>query len=607
MNGFDDLMKNDVLPARISRRSVLRASVMLGAAVPMAGLLAACGGDDDPTATTGTSPEPTAAGSGDPTATTGSQPEPTSGGTDSPTATTGTSAPTQPPASGDVEQGGELIYALVSRFDTLDPTITTFSDVIRTAHHLFDPLVWQPQPGEFVPGLATAWEVNATADEYTFTLRDDVTFHNGTPLTAEALQFTYDRIVDPETASQIAFSALGPYDSTEVVDAQTATIKFTRPYAPFLNSVSSVILAPLPQDAVEELGADFGIRPVGTGPFMFDSYQTDSQLRMVKNPEYNWASEMFTHQGPAYLDAITWRIIPEDATRLAALQSGEVHMIQTVPTQDYATVANNNDLAIIDAILPGSGWSVMCNVERAPMDDLNVRKALQYGVDKEGLIQVIWQGRYEVSHSPLTSVTFGYDPSTAEIYSYDPDMAGQLLDEAGWVMGSGNVREKDGERLVLGVHYRSDNANFVALATYLQAQYAEIGIELELVGQAQAGYFDAVRAGEHHVQFWWGPATDPDGVFRVFFHSSNADGGTNRNRYRDDEMDALIDEAAGTVDVAAREQLYFELQRKALDEAIMVFLSEPTETYAYQANEVMDPMVTWAATVPLFYDTWLKS
>ncbi len=571
---------------------MLRASLALGASLSAVSLLAACGGDDDdddePAATTPAGPptETTASGA----ATAGSS-EP---------------APTTAP-SGDVEQGGDLIYALVSRFDTLDPTVTTFSDVIRTAHHLFDPLVWQPEPGEFIAGLAMSWEVNDTADEYTFTLRDDVTFHDGSALTADALKFTYDRVVDPDTKSQIAFSALGPYDATEVVDPQTARITFTAPYAPFLNSVSSVILAPLPPAVVEELGVDFGIQPVGTGPFMFDSYETDSQLRMVKNPNYNWAPAMFNHEGPAYLDAITWRIIPEDATRLAALQSGEVHIIQAVPTQDYATVESNDDLAIIDAVLPGSGWSIMCNVTRSPMDDINVRKALQYGVDKEGLIQAVWQGRYEVSNSPLTSVTFGYDPSTADIYSFDPEMAGQLLDESGWEMGGGDVREKDGEPLKLGLYYRSDNANFVSLATFLQAQYAEIGIELELNGLAQAGYFDAVRAGEHHIQFWWGPATDPDGVFRVFFHSSNADGGTNRNRYKDDDMDALIDEAAGTTDVEAREQLYFDLQQKALEEAIMVFLSEPTETYAYQKDAVMDPMVTWAATVPLFYDTWLKS
>lgn len=591
MSSVETPLANGRMTTLMSRRMLLQTGASLSASLAVTGLLAACGGDDD---------EPTATSeAGAPTATIAAGAASATPGADAPTATTA--------SGGEAQQGGELIYALVSRFDTLDPTITTFSDVIRTAHHMFDPLVWQPEPGEFIPGLATVWEVNDTADEYTFTLRDDVLFHDGSPLTAEAIQFTYDRIIDPETKSQVAFSALGPYDSTEVVDAQTAVVKFKSPYAPFLNSVSSVILAPLPPAVVEELGLDFGLQPVGTGPFMFDSYETDNQLRMVRNPDYNWGGGMYKHEGPAYLDAITWRIISEDATRLAALQSGEVHIIQNVPTQDYATVQDDSNLTIIDAVLPGSGWSLMNNVTRPPMDDLNVRKALQYGVDKEGLIQVIWQGLYQVSHSPLTSVTFAYDPATAEIYSYDPEMAGQLLDEAGWTMGDGDVREKGGEPLKLGVYYRSDNANFVSLATYLQAQYAEIGIELELFGLAQAGYFDAVRAGEHHVQFWWGPATDPDGVFRVFFHSSNADGGTNRNRYEDPEMDALIDEAAGTTDPEARKELYFELQHKALDEAIMVFFSEPTETYAYQKEVVIDPIVTWAATVPLFYDTWLKS
>jgi peptide/nickel transport system substrate-binding protein len=604
MSGFEDALPHERMATRLNRRTLLRAGTATGASLAMLGLLAACGGDDDddddaaPTTATGDA-TPTAASGVEATATSGAS---------APTATAGTSEPTATAASsGDAQQGGELIYALANRIDTLDPTITTFSDSVRMANHMFDPLVWQPQPGEFIPGLATSWEVAETADQYTFTLRDDVTYHDGSPLTADAIKFTYDRIVDPNTKSQVAFSALGPYESTDVTDPQTATVNFTKPYAPFLNSVSSVLLTPLPPAVVQELGFDFGIQPVGTGPFIFDAYQTDTQVRMVRNPDYNWGPTMFKHEGPAYLDAITWRIIPEGATRLAALQSGEIHMMQNVPTQDYATVQEDDSLAIIDAVLPGSGWSMMNNVTRAPNDDLKVRQALEYGVDKEGLIQVVWQGLYKVSDSPLTSVTFAYDPSTADIYSYDPDMAGQLLDEAGWTMGDGNLREKDGQPLVMGLYYRSDNPDFVALATYLQAQYAEIGIEIELNGLAQAGYFDAVRAGEHNLQFWWGPATDPDGVFRVFFHSSNADGGTNRNRYVDAEMDALIDEAAGTTDTERRQELYVELQHKALNEAIMVFFSEPSEVYAYQKDVVVDPLVTWAATVPLFYDTWLQS
>ncbi len=415
MNRFDELITGDRLSIHVSRRTLLRTSFALGASFSAMSLLAACGGDDDnddePEATTPAGNATTPAGNATATSGGGAQTTPSVSANASATASSDEPTPTTAAAS-DIEQGGELIYALSTA--STHWTRRSRPSPIRDAWPATCSIRWSGSQNRAnsSPAWRQAGRSNETADEYTFTLRDDVTFHDGSALTADALKFTYDRIVDPETKSQVAFSALGPYAGTEVVDPQTAVIRFKKPYAPFLNSVSSVLLAPLPPAVVEELGFDFGIQPVGTGPFIFDSYQTDTQVRMVKNPDYTWGPSMFAHQGPAYLDAITWRIIPEGATRLAALQSGEIHIMQNVPTQDYATVEDNDDLAIIDAVLPGSGWSMMNNVTRAPNDDLNVRKALQYGVDKEGLIQAVWQGLYEVSHSPLTSVTFAYDPAT---------------------------------------------------------------------------------------------------------------------------------------------------------------------------------------------------
>jgi peptide/nickel transport system substrate-binding protein len=587
------------LGALLSRRQVLRGGLVAAAGLATTGLLAACADDDDD------EPDAPAVDSDDDT-----EDEPDD--TDDEPDDEDDEPDDEPdddddaPTTDDGElRGGELFYALVSPFDTLDPNVTTFSDVNRMAMHMFDPLIWQPEPGEFIPLLATDWEVNDTADEYGFTFREDVTFHDGTPFTAEAVQFTFDKIIDPETRAQGAFSAIGPYESSDVIDDYQIVVHFRSPFAPFFNSVSGVSLAPGSPAAQEEMGEDYGTNPVGTGPFRFESLTGDNEIRMVRNEDYAWAPSSYEHSGPPHLDAITWRIIPEPATRVAALQSGEVNIIHGVPIHEIAGLEAGGAFQIMEAILPGSGWSLMNNVEKAPMDEIELRRALQYAFDKEGMIQVIWQGRYDVSCSPLTSITFGYDPATCDMYSYDLDMANQLLDDAGWEMGDDGVRVRDGERLVLDIHYRSDHQTFIDLATFTEAQFREIGIEANLVGQAQAGYFDAVRAGEHHIQFWWGPATDPDGVFRTFFHSSNADGGTNRNRYRNDEMDALIDEAAGETDLERRRELYVELQRFSLEEAIMVFFSEPTEIYAHD-DSVMNAKVHWSATNPLFYDAWVE-
>jgi peptide/nickel transport system substrate-binding protein len=493
---------------------------------------------------------------------------------------------------------------LTNKFDTLDPNVTTFTDVIRIANHIFDPLVWESKAAVFVPGLSTKWDVTPTADQYTFTLRSDVTFHDGTTFDANAVKFTFDRIVDPALKSQSAFSAIGPYDSTTVSDPQTAVVKFKTPYAPFLSSVSGTVLAPVSPAAVQKLGADFGTKPVGTGPFKFDSYTTDTVVRIVKNPDYKWAPSIFSHQGPPYLDAISWRIIPESSTRLAALQSGEVQFIQDVPTQNYKDLQGDSKIKILQGELSGSGWSMMINVTKAPTDDVKVRQALEWGVDKTAMIKAVWQGLGTPASSPLTSATFAYDPATKNVYSYDPKKAGDLLDQAGWKMGSGNVRQKNGQDLVLSLYYRADNTDFTGMATFLQSMYQEIGIKLDLQGLSQAGYFDAVRVGKHNVQFWEETDTDPD-VVRILFYGANADGGTNRNRYKNADMDKLIDDAAGTTDSAKRIALYSQIQMKALNEAIMVFFADPLNIFALTKPKLNGAILDWSSAFPYFYDASL--
>ncbi|HXX38275.1 MAG TPA: ABC transporter substrate-binding protein [bacterium] len=502
-------------------------------------------------------------------------------------------------------QGGELFYALSTKFDTLDPNVTTFSDVARIAYHIFDPLVWESKAGVFVPGLAERWEVNANATQYTFHLRRDVKFHDDTPFNADAVKFTFDRIVDPNLKSQSAFSAIGPYDSSVVLDPYTVVVKFKEPYAPFLASVAQSILAPVSPEAVKKYGNDFGTHPVGTGPFKFDSYATDSAVRVVRNSGYRWAPSIFKTRGPALLDAITFRIIPEATTRLAALKSGEVQIIQDVPTQEYQNVQRDTSIQLLQGLMTGSGWTMMINVTNPPTDDVRVRQALQWGVDKTAMNRAVWQGVYKPASSILTAATFGYDPATRNVYPYDPKKAGAVLDQAGWKMGSGGVRQKNGQDLTLGMYYRADNSDFTNMATFLQSMYAQIGIKIDLHGLSQGGYFSAVRAGQHHLQFWWEPDLDPD-VVRILLYSKNADGGTNRNRYKNAEMDKLIDDAAATTDPAKRKQLYSEIQMKTLRESVMVAFADPLDLFAYQKGKIDGVVLDWSATDVLCHGVSLR-
>ena len=182
--------------------------------------------------------------------------------------------------------GGTIVVGIPAGFDRLDPNVTTFSRVGNMTIHMTDPLVWQKEPGVYVPGLATEWEVNEDATEYRFKLRDDVTFHDGTPFNAEAVKFTFDRIVDPETKSQSAFSNIGPYKETEVVNDHEVIVRFNTGYAPFLDNLSGTTLVPVSPTAQQAVGnEDWGITDfVGTGPFMFESMVSQRRDRAGAQP-----------------------------------------------------------------------------------------------------------------------------------------------------------------------------------------------------------------------------------------------------------------------------------------------------------------------------------
>jgi peptide/nickel transport system substrate-binding protein len=503
------------------------------------------------------------------------------------------------------QTGGTLVYGMAGGFDTLDVTVTTFTRVGRIGLHVVDPLVWSTGPGQYAPGLATSWTVNADATAYTFRLREDVKFHDGTPLTAEAVRATFDRIVDPETRAQTAFSFIGPYDRTEVLDAYTARVRFKTPYAAFLNAASSPYLGIVSPAALRRYGRDFGrVVFVGTGPFMLQSYQTDAEVRLIRNPNYNWASRVFKHNGLPYLQGIVYRIIPEDAVRLATLETGETLFIEDVPTSDYQRLRSARDKVLVEIPQAGSGWTLMMNQQRPPMNELAVRRAVLHGVDKDGLARTVWNGVFKPACGPLTPNMYGFDPELCRKTAYNPDLARRLLDEAGWRLGADGVRVKDGQRLRLDFYLQPPQKH-QEMAQFVQASLKSVGIEVTLHVQARAAYLDAVRQGRHHLQFWWETGTDPGQMLRILFHSRNAGGGTNRNNYRNAEMDRLIDDIFATADPQRRRELIVKAQHKAVDEAVMAYLADPPSLYAHD-RAVSGVWVDWGGNYPYFYDTRIQ-
>ena len=329
--------------------------------------------------------------------------------------------------------------------------------------------------------------------------------------------------------------------------------------------------------------AEFGRKPVGTGPFMVQEWVDQDHVTLVKNPDYNWGSSFFKHSGAAYLDEMIYKIIPDDAVRTGTLDlrgipvhrrrstrcsSPTCRRIRTSPS------SNRGSQAPADILL--------FNVARTerPQADVAVRRALSYAIDKEAMNQAVWGGIYSPAASPLMKPTFGYEPKTEEVYSYDPAKADSMLDEAGWVL-NGDIREKDGKPLAFYWPIQ-DRPNDKAMATFIQGAFRAVGVDVRSSRWSMALRRKDRQAGDYDLSFLWFSYADPD-MLRTIFYSGNI-GNFNVAKYNDPEVDKMLLDAAASSDAEERQALYSKIQLKMLDEAVTIPLADSITYNAKQAN-----------------------
>ena len=261
------------------------------------------------------------------------------------------------------------------------------------------------------------------------------------------MKLSFDRVADPELRALLV-GLLGPYEGTEVVDEFTARVTFSAPYPLFLDNLSKTGIRLVSPTAVEKFGPDFGQNVVGTGPFKLRSFSEES-IVLERFDEYNWGPAFLEHDGPAFLDTITYRIIPEDSTRVTALETGEVQFIDFTPPQQVDRLEADGRFTVDLLYVPGLPQILQLNVDKFPTSEKAVRQAIQHAVNHQAIVDVIWFGKAKPAYGVLSSATPGYWAGVEEVYPYDPDRARELLEADGWTVGADGVREKDGQRLEL--------------------------------------------------------------------------------------------------------------------------------------------------------------
>ncbi len=389
---------------------------------------------------------------------------------------------------GNPVRGGTLEFGLLDFQRSPDPHWGTNYAESIIGNNVTDKLAWQdPETGDIKPWLAESWEVNANLTEFTFHLRHDVTFSDGSPFNAAAVKANFDQYVRGDKALGISpngATLLPGYIETKASDEYTAVVRFEKPIASFLQASSFTAnaqpgflsLATLAKSA-EERNNPKNI--IGTGPFVYESWQPQAKTVLVKRQGYNWSPPSVKHDGEAYLDKVVFNTIPEASVRTGSLKSGTIDATLDVGTTDEQPLKDSG-FEIISRQVSGTAIYFNFNASLFPTNDLAVRKAIQLGWNRQSIEKTVLTPSYSIATSVLASSVKGYADYSDSVLKYDREQAAKILDEGGWVPGPDGIRVKDGKRLaikLLGI-----NNLVVNKPAYesIQQDLKKIGIDLQL-------------------------------------------------------------------------------------------------------------------------------
>jgi peptide/nickel transport system substrate-binding protein len=508
--------------------------------------------------------------------------------------------------------GGTLTYASGDAEPTcLDPHVGGNYPQALIAGQFLDSLVSRDADGTIIPWLATQWSVSDDNLSWDFTLKDDVTFTDGTPFNAEAVKVNVEHLKDPATKSSTGYLALGKVTSVDVVSDTVARFNLSAPDSALLESLSQPWVA-IESPAGIARGMEENCQaPIGTGPFVVDEWVKQDHVSLVRNENYNSPPADAKHDGKAYLEAIEWRFLPDSASRYAALQAGQVDVIDNAQPDTIASAQKTETLAHLDAPRPGASNRIELNSGTAPFNDAAVREAFIRAVDVNDGIESLLFGSAERSYSPLSSVErTAY--SDASLFTTDLDEANALLDEAGWTeRDSDGYRVKDGERLSLDFPV-STNQSIPAeqsLFEQIQATAKTAGFEVNLSLLDLSSWYGVLAQNNYDLVSAPYTKVGPD-VLRILYHSDGitpAPSGyfANLSQLSNPELDGLLTAASEISDADARADLYEQAQKIVL-EGFHILPLYDQQNHFLLGTQVKDARALPTVSTPTFYDAWLS-
>jgi len=489
------------------------------------------------------------------------------------------STPTASTADPGVPQpGGTLRFAVSSDQGCVDPQQVGSNDTIFSLRQVVDSLTDQdPATGELRPWLATSWETNADASAYTFTLREGVTFSDGTPLDAATVQANFDAVQDLGARGTLPKGYLAGYTGTTVESPTRFTVAFDRPNVQFLQGTSTHSLGILSPATVAKSDDDRCAAVIGSGPFVIESYTRDESIVLAKRAGYAWGSSLWRSPGEAQLDRVEFRIVPESGVRVGSLQSGEVDAIGNLAQQDEAPLTAAG-AQLIGRPNPGVPFGISFNQATPLGGDAAVREAVSLAIDRAEVVATAYSSQTKPATSALASTTPGYADQSA-LLGFDPARAGSVLDAAGWLPGPDGVRAKNGTPLTVELTWFSNSPANRAAVELIQQQVRKVGIDLQLREKPISENTPTFQSGQFTAA--WGNTTraDPD-ILRSTYSTT----GNNYYRLPPGPLDALLAQQAAQPDETARDTTVAQVQQLLVQEHYAIPVVELTTVLGVAAD-----------------------
>ncbi|WP_028783688.1 ABC transporter substrate-binding protein [Thalassobacillus devorans] len=459
--------------------------------------------------------------------------------------------------SAEESSGGSdtFVFGRGADSEQLDPSKVTDGESIYVTNQIYDTLVRYEQEGtEVKPALASDWKTSEDGLKWTFQLRDDVKFHDGTDFTAEDVVFNFERWT--EGAEYVYYGYMfgaseedpgGIIEKVEATGDYEVTFTLSEPNAPFLNTLAMPPFGIASPDAIKKHGEDYFKNPVGTGPFVFEEWKQDDSITLSKNEDYFGET--------AKVDKVIFRVIPDNGARFMELQAGSIDAMNGMNPQDIQQAEEDDALQIIRRPSMNVSYMAMNTDKEGPLQDKKVRQAINLAIDKEKLL-TLFEGIGKPAKNPMPPSLWGYNDEI-EDYGYDVEKAKSLLAEAGY-----------GDGMSLTLYTMSNPRPYLPqpkfAAQAIQEMLKEVNIEVEIVENEWDSHLSATENGEHDMAFlgWTGDNGDPDNFLYVLLDKDNAKKGSAGNIafYKNDELHDILKKAQTELDQDKRSSLYKEAQ-----------------------------------------------